>query len=276
MKIADVEISHPDKVIFPDNEITKRDMISYYEKVADHMLPALKDRPLTLQRFPDGIDDDGFYQKKVPDYFPDFIETVSIETEDGTITQVICNNKKSLIYLTNQGVVSFHIWLSKKDKLHQPDEVVFDLDPPENSFEKAKDAAKKIGNFLKEEGKDPKLMTTGKSGFHVWYEVRRDKDFDERRKEVKELAKKMKERHSDLLTMETRTDERDGKVFIDYLRNSYGQTSVCPYSLRPNDSCGVATPLEWDELSRLEKPDQYAINNIFRRLGQKETLPKGL
>lgn len=270
MKIEEIEISNPDKIIFPKKEITKLEMIRYYEKVADKMLPFLKDRPLTLQRFPDGIDTDGFYQKKAADYFPAFIETVFIETEEGTNTQVVCNTKKALIYLANQGTITFHIWLAKKDEMHKPDKVVFDLDPPKDSFEKVKVATEKVGVFLRKEGKEPNLMSTGKSGFHIWYPERRDKSFDDRREEVKALAYKMEKEHPDILTTATRKNKREDKVFVDYLRNAYGQTSVCPYSLRPIESCGVATPLKWDELSKIEKPDQYTISNIFRRLAQKD------
>src|SRR5690554_2022938 len=129
MKIAGIAISNPDKIIFPDAHITKLQMVQYYHKTAKKMLPFLKDRPLTLHRFPDGIGESGFYQKNAAEYFPDFIKTVKVETEDGENTQVICNSKKSLIYLTNQGTVSYHIWLSKKDNLHKPDKVVLDLDP---------------------------------------------------------------------------------------------------------------------------------------------------
>jgi len=270
MKIAEIEISNPDKLIFTDRKITKLDMVQYYEKITDKILPYLKDRPLTLQRFPDGIDKDGFYQKNASDYFPDFIDTVSVETEEGTNTQIICNSKKSLIYLANQGTVTFHVWLAKKDKLHNPDKVIFDLDPPKDAFDEVKEATQKIGDFLRERGKEPQLMTTGKSGFHVWYSVKRVKSFDDRREEIKELAHKMEEKHPGLLTTATRKNKREGKVFVDYLRNAYGQTSVCPYSLRPVESCGIATPLKWDELSKIEKPDQYTLENIFRRLGQKE------
>lgn len=271
MKIEGVDISNPEKIIFPEKEITKLDLVNYYEKIANNILPYMKDRPLTLQRFPDGIDKDGFYQKNISDYFPDYVDTVSIETEDGTNTQVICNSKKTLIYLANLGTVTFHIWSSKQDQLHKPDKIVFDLDPPpEASFDKVKEAVKNIGDFLKEMGKSPKLMTTGKSGFHIWYNERRDKNFDERRKEVKELAVNLKEKHSDLLTTATRKEKRDGKIFLDYLRNSYGQTSVCPYALRANASCGVATPLDWYELSKIDRPDAYNYDNIFRRLAHKK------
>lgn len=269
MQIEGVDISNPDKLLFPDKGITKADMVEYYHRVADRMLPFMKDRPLTLQRFPDGIGEQGFYQKKAADYFPDFIDRVKIETKDDTQEQVICNSKKSLVYLANQGTITFHVWLSRKDKLHRPDRVVYDLDPPEDSFELVKEATKKVGDFLRETDLEPELMTTGKSGFHLYFTRRRTKDFDDVRAEAKELAEEMSARYPDLLTTETRKDKRKGRVFVDYLRNAYAQTAVCPYSLRPIPSAGIATPIGWDELSKIDSPDKYHIGNIFRRLSQK-------
>ena len=270
MEISGVEISHPEKVIFPKKNITKGDMATYYDKIADRMLPFLKDRPLTLNRFPAGIDKQGFYQKNASDYFPDFIKTVEVETEEGTNTQIICNNKKTLLYLVNQNTVAFHIWLSRKDKLRQPDKVVFDLDPPEDSFEKVKEAARVLRNFLRKKKKEPQLMTTGQSGFHLAYDIRRGKDFDELKKELRALAEEVTALRPDLLTTKIRKDQREGKIFVDYLRNSYAQTGVCPFSLRPNEEAGIATPLEWEELSKMESAYQYNYDNIFRRLGQKK------
>lgn len=268
MEIAGVEITHPDKVIFPKKNLTKADMANYYDKIADRMLPFMKDRPLTLQRFPNGIGEAGFYQKSISDYFPKYIKTVEIETEEGTNTQIICNDKKSLLYLVNQGTVSFHIWLSRKDKLRQPDKVVFDLDPPENAFEKVKEAAKVVRNYLKKQKKDPQLMTTGQNGFHLYYDVRRGKDFDEVKKEARKVAEEVTKLRPDLLTTKIRKDQREGKIFVDYLRNAYAQTAVCPYSLRANEEAGVATPLAWEELSKLKSASYYTIDNIFNRLGQ--------
>lgn len=268
MEIAQVEITHPEKIIFPQKKITKGDMAEYYNKIADRMLPFMKDRPLTLQRFPNGIKDAGFYQKSVADYFPDFIKTVEIDTEEGKNTQIICNDKRTLLYLVNQGTVSFHIWLSRKDKLRQPDKVVFDLDPPEDSFAKVKEAAKVVRNYFKKQKKDPHLMTTGQSGFHLFYSVRRGKDFDDIKKEARKVAEEVTKLRPDLLTTKIRKDQREGKIFVDYLRNAYAQTSVCPYSLRPNEEAGIATPLEWEELSKLESAATYHFENIFKRIGQ--------
>ncbi|GHA28201.1 ATP-dependent DNA ligase [Salinimicrobium marinum] len=268
MELSGIEITHPEKIIFPEKNITKGDMAAYYDKIADKMLPYLKDRPLTLHRFPSGIEDQGFYQKNASDYFPGFIKRVEIETEEGTNTQIICNDKKTLLYLVNQNTVAFHIWMSKKDKIREPDKVVFDLDPPENSFDKVKEAAKVLRNFLRKKKKDPELMTTGQSGFHLSYEIRRGKDFDTIKKELRAMAEEVTNLRPDLLTTKIRKDQRGGKIFVDYLRNAYAQTAVCPYSLRPNKEAGIATPLEWEELSKMESASQYNYNNIFRRLGQ--------
>lgn len=263
MKISGVEISNPDKVLFPKEKITKRQLVGYYEKMAEAMLPYLKNRPLTLHRFPDGVQEQGFYQKNASDYFPDFIKTVSVKTEEETNTQVYCNSKKSLIYLANQGTIGFHIWLAKIDKLHKPDKIVFDLDPPENSFKKVKKAARIIGDFFKEKGKDPQLMTTGQNGLHVWYTQRRTKNFDSVREEIKSLAQQMEKQHPDLLTTAVRKNKRNGKIFVDYLRNAYGQTSVCPYSVRPNKHAGIAKPISWEELEDLQAADQFRLLDIL-------------
>lgn len=259
MKVAGVEISHPEKIIFPKLKITKLEMVQYYEQTAKKMLPYLKNRPLTLHRFPNGIDEDGFYQKNAADYFPDYIKTVQVETEAGENTQILCNTQKSLVYLANQGTVAFHIWLSKKDKLYKPDKVVFDLDPPKNSFEKVKKAAKTTGDFLRKKGVEPNLMTTGQNGFHVWYKIQRRNTYDELRPKLKEWVQELEEQEPELFTTSVRKNKRDGKIFLDYLRNAYAQTSVCPYSLRPNESAGIATPIEWKELDKIKGADEFGL-----------------
>lgn len=269
MEIEEIEITHPEKVIFPKKNITKGDMANYYDRIAERMLPHLRDRPLTLNRFPNGIGEPGFYQKNASDYFPDFIKRVEVETEEGINTQILCNNKKSLIYLVNQNTVAFHTWLSRKDRMRQPDKVIFDLDPPEASFEKLKEAAKVLRNFLRKHKKEPEIMTTGQKGVHLYYPIRRGKDFDEVKKETRKIAEEVTRLRPDLLTTKIRKEQRDGKIFVDFLRNAYSQTGVCAYSLRPNEEAGIATPIDWEEIAKLESASFYNIDNIFRRLGQK-------
>lgn len=246
-------------------------MAGYYEKISDKILPYLKDRPLTLKRFPQGINGTGFYQKNAADYFPGFIQRIEVETEEGINTQIICNNKKSLLYLVNQNTVSFHLWLSRKDKLRQPDKVIFDLDPPENSFDKVKEAAKVLKNYLKKKKKEAHLMTTGQNGLHIYYDIRRGKNFDEIKKEARKIAEELTQLRPDLLTTKIRKNQREGKIFVDYLRNVYGQTAVCPFLLRSNEEAGIATPLEWEELSKLESAAYFNFSNMFKRLGNKNT-----
>ena len=261
MKIAGVAISNPDKIIFPKGKITKLEMVQYYEKVADQMLPYMENRPLTLHRFPNGIKGDGFYQKSASDYFPDFIKTVQIKTEDGSNTQILCNSKKSLIYLANQGTIAFHIWLSKKDMLYKPDKVVFDLDPSSNSFEQLKEAANIVGDYFRKKARDPQVMTTGQRGLHVSFSIRRTKTYDELKETVKEHAIALEKKHPKLFTTAIRKNQREGKIFLDYLRNSYAQTSVCPFSLRPNEKAGIAMPLDWKDLEKVKSADSFNLSN---------------
>lgn len=269
MEIEGVEISHPDKLIFPEKRVSKADMVHYYQRVADHMLPHLRDRPLRLERFPDGIGESGFVQKKAADYYPGYISTLMVETDKGKQEQILCNGKKTLIYLANQGTVSFHTWLSRRDKPDQPDQVIYDLDPSDQDFNKLKEAVRIVRDQLQDAGHQPELMSSGKSGFHVVCRIRRGKHFDSLREEVRAQAVQLAEAHPDLLTTEVSKDKRKGRIFVDYLRNAYGQTSICPFSLRATKRAGVATPLDWSELSKLDRPDAYTIDNIFRRLSQK-------
>lgn len=260
MKIDQISISHPDKIIFPKKKITKGDIARYYEQVANKILPFLKNRPLTLQRFPSGIEEKGFYQKNVSDYFPKFIKRVEIETEEGINTQFVCNNKKALLYLVNQNTLTFHIWPSRIDKIRQPDKVIFDLDPPQESFQKVKQAVRAVHSFLIEKNINPQLMSTGQNGFHLFYSIRRGKNFDKVKEQVHEMAENMVKRHPNLLTTKLRKDQREGKVFVDYLRNEYGQTSVCPYSLRANEAAGIAMPLDWKDFPKIKSADAYNFN----------------
>lgn len=266
MKIAGVEITHSEKIIFPSKKITKGDMAKYYEKVGDFMLPYLRNRPLTLKRFPAGIKKEGFYQKNASDHFPKFIKLIKVETEDGINTQILCNNKKSLIYLVNQNTLAFHIWLSRKDKIRQPDKIIFDLDPPKNSFAKVKEAAKMLRIYLKKRKIEANLMTTGQNGLHVYYDIRRGKDFEEIKMQVRKMAEELVDLHPDLLTTKLRKDQREGKIFVDYLRNAYAQTAICPYSLRSNREAGIATPIKWEELDQLESATYYNFSNILDRI----------
>lgn len=268
-----IEVANLDDVIFPDEEVTQGDLIDIYRRLADTMLPHLEGRPLTMQRFPDGIQKEGFYQREAPDYFPDWIRRVSVEVGEADEEQpeVICDSEATLVYLADQGLVTPHVWLSRADRLHYPDKLIFDLDPPDSDFEPVHLAADSLHDLLDNLRLVPYVMTTGSRGAHVVVPLDRSADFDTVRGFAKDVAEMLAQREPDRLTVAVRKDKRGDRLFLDYLRNAYAQNSVAPYALRAKPGAPVATPLDWDELSDAGLHSQsYTVKNIFRRLGQKE------
>ena len=269
----EIEISNRDKVLFPDDGITKGELVDYYHRISDVMLPHIKDRPVMMQRFPDGIKGPGFYHKEAPDYFPDWIGRVSVELKEkeGRQSLVVCNDAATLVYLADQGCITPHVWLSRGDKVNQPDRLVFDLDPEGDDFDAVRFAARALKDILEEVGLVPFVMTTGSRGLHVVTPIERSVDFDAARGFARDLANVLAGRHPDRLTTETRKENRKGRLLLDYLRNSYGQTAVPPYAVRANPGAPVATPIDWKKLGdRKLRSQSYNIRNIFRRLGHKD------
>ena len=268
-----LEMGNLDKVIFPDIGLTQGGLLRYYRKISAVMLPHLKDRPLTLQRFPDGIDADGFYQKKIPDYFPGWITTAEIDVKEkrGSQHQVVCNTEAALAYLVDQGCITFHIWQSRKDKLEHPDRMIFDLDPAGEDFGPVREGAFRLRKLLEKIGLSPFVMTTGSRGLHVVVPLQRRYDFDTVRQFARNVAETLADRDPDRFTTEMSKKKRKGRLFLDYLRNSYGQNSVAPYAVRAKPGAPVATPIEWDELKSSNLHSQtYTVQNILRRMGQKQ------
>jgi bifunctional non-homologous end joining protein LigD len=267
----EIEVSNADKVFFPESGITKGDLAEYYGRIAGTMLPHVADRALSLHRFPDGIDGGGFFQKETPDYFPDWIPRKSLEKEGGTVEYPVCEDEATLVYLADQGCITPHVWLSRVDRPRNPDRLIFDLDPPEDSSEMPPlhDAVRAVREVLDSVDLPSFLMTTGSAGYHVLAPLDRSAGFDGARELSKRLARSVMDLAPEITTVAQRKNRREGKVFVDYLRNSYAQTSVAPYSVRALPGAPVATPMEWDELSGSE-PRSWSIENIFRRLGQRE------
>jgi bifunctional non-homologous end joining protein LigD len=265
-----LELSNLDKVFFPDANITKGDLVDYYERVAEHALPYAKDRPLSMERYPDGIEAEGFFQKRVPDYFPDWIETIRVKKKDGSNEQVMANNAATLAYLANQGMITPHVGLSRKDRIQRPDRVIFDLDPSDDDFSKVQAAAEAVHELCEELGLKTFVMTSGSRGLHVYIPTDRGLDFDAARETAKALAAVLVERFPNTLTTEQRKNKRGDRVFLDILRNAYGQTTVLPYAVRARPGAPIATPLDWDEaLASKMTPTKYTVKNIFQRLAQK-------
>jgi bifunctional non-homologous end joining protein LigD len=266
-----VTLSRPDKLIFPEDRITKSGLLDHYLAVADLLLPHLRERPLSLQRFPDGIDESGFYQKKAADHFPDWIASaeVAVKGTGGRQRQTVCNDQATLAFLVDQAVITPHPWLARTGHLDHPDVMIFDLDPPGADFGIVRDAARALADCLREIGLLPYVMTTGSRGLHVVVPLDRSVDFDGVRDFASRAADALAERHPDTLTAEQRKSKRKGRLYLDVMRNAYGQTSVMPYSLRAKPGAPVATPLAWDELGADGlTARRYHIGNLFRRLGQ--------
>jgi len=263
-----IKFTHTDKILFPKSGILKNDLITYYEKIADYLLPYLKNHPLTMQRFPNGIIEEGFFQKNAPQYFPDWIETEEIRKVGGWVNQVICDTKETLLYLVNQYVVTFHISLSTIDNIEYPDKLIFDLDPPKEDFSLAIEGAKALRKVLENDlGFTSFLMTTGSKGLHVIVPLVQKEDFNEVHAFVKSISNYIAAQNPTKFTTAIRKNKREGRLYIDYLRNSYGQTSVAPYSVRAIEKAPVATPIFWSELDDKKLNAQlWNIQNIFSRL----------
>ena len=265
-----VEITHPDKVLFPGDGITKADLASYYERVSDWMLPHVRARPVSMQRFPDGIEKPGFFHKDIPDYFPDWVRRVEVPKEDGAVTHAITCDADTLVYLVGQNTITPHVWLSRADRVWQPDRLVFDLDPAGRDFTAVRRAARWTGELLRELGLAPFTQVTGSNGIHVWAPLRRRPGFDEVRSFARDAAAVLAERHPDELTVEMRKAKRQGRILVDVMRNGYAQTAVPPYAVRPRPGAPVAAPLEWDELSDSKlRPDRWTVRSVLRRLSAK-------
>lgn len=265
-----VEVSNASKMLFPDIGLTEGELADYYDQVAGTMLPHLRGRPLSMQRFPRGIDERGFYAKEMPDYFPDWIDHVDIEVlGTGAIQpQVVCNNAATLIYLVDQACVTPHTWLSRAPHLNQPDKLIFDLDPPQ-SFETAREAARTLRVLLAELELPAYLMTTGSRGLHIGIPLDGQADFDAVRAFAVDLAEALAQRAPDKLTTETRKNARRGRLFLDYLRNSYAQTSVPPYAVRARPGAPVATPIPWEELDDPELTSaRYTVANVRDKIAR--------
>jgi bifunctional non-homologous end joining protein LigD len=269
--VTTVEITHPDKVLFPDDGITKADLASYYARVAEWMLPHLSGRPVSMQRFPDGIDGKGFFHKDIPDYFPPWIRRVEVPKAKGTVTHVIVCDAATLVYLVGQNTITPHVWISRADRLWQPDRMVIDLDPPPGGdFAAVRRAARNSGELLGELGFTPFAQVTGSKGIHVWTPLRRRASYDDVRALARDIGRVLAARHPDELTTEFRKAERGGRILVDTARNGYAQTAVPPYAVRPRPGAPVATPIDWDELSDSKlRPDRWTTRNVLRRLAAK-------
>jgi bifunctional non-homologous end joining protein LigD len=265
-----IEVTHPDKVLFPGpRPLTKLDLVDYYRRIAPIMLPYLAGRPVVMQRFPDGIQGAGFFHKDIPDYFPDWVDRVTLPKKGGIVTHVVCNNAATLVYLASQACITPHVWLSRADRPRHPDRLIFDLDPPDDGFAPVRRAARLVGDLLSDLGLTTYVTTTGSRGAYVVVPLDRRADFDVVRTFARDAAAVLVRGHPRELTMEPRVADRGGRLYLDTGRNAYAQSAAPPYAVRARSGAPVATPITWRELARPSLDARsYRADNLFRRLAR--------
>lgn len=248
-----VEIQRPDKVLFPDAGITKADLARYAALVAPVRSSYVEGRPVLMRRFPDGIDEEGFYQRSVPDHFPEWVDRVVVSREGAKEeTLVALGSAATEAYLADQGVVEVHSWSSRRGHLDRPDRLVFDLDPPEgSSFEVVREGAFSLKGLLERVGLAPFAIVTGSKGVHVVAPLEPSVGFDVVRGLARALGRVLVGGAGDRFTLEQRRAKRGGRVFVDVFRNGWGQTAVAPYSVRALPGAPVAAPVGWEELEEV-------------------------
>jgi bifunctional non-homologous end joining protein LigD len=267
-----VQVTHPEKVLFPDDGITKGELVAYYRTVAPRMLPLIGGRPVTMQRFPDGIGRGGFLQKQVGRHFPDWIERVTApnrRTRQATVrdevTYVVCRHPDDLAYLANQGCVTPHVWLSRTPDIHHPDQMVFDLDPASDDLGVLRAAASSLHGLLEELGLSAYLKSSGSRGLHVVVPLVPAADTDTVKVFSIAVAEALAARHPDDFTTEGRIANRHGRLYLDIGRNGYAQTMAAPYAVRARPGAPVSVPLDWSELDGF-RPGRHTVRDIADRL----------
>jgi len=262
-----IEITNPDKVLFPDDGFTKADLVGYYEAVAPSMLPHTRDRLATLERYPDGIAAHRFFNKDAPKHFPDWIDRATVPKKGGTVDHVVIGDAATLVYLAQQACVTPHVTLHRADDLEHPDQLMLDLDPSTDDFSIVRTIALVLREILEDLGLFSVVKTSGSRGLHIVVPLDRSTDFPTVRSFAFDVAELLALRDPDRVTVETSKVERRDRLFVDWLRNSFGQHAVAPYGVRARRGAPVAMPLDWDEVEDPQlDPRAWSIKTAVDRL----------
>lgn len=270
-----LHLTNQNKVYFPKDGITKGDIIHYYNEVSELILPYLKDRPESMNRFPNGIDSPSFYQKDVDvDKIPKWLKTKKVfsESNNADIDYLICNNKETLLYMANLGCIEMNPWNSTTKHIQNPDWLVIDLDPAGNDFAPVVTTALVVKEVLDELETECLCKTSGASGLHIYIPLGAKYDYDSIKILGELIAKEVQSRLPDITSIERSIKKRKNKLYIDFLQNRRGQTLAAPYSVRPKPGATVSTPLEWSEVNEKLHPSQFTIKNVLKRFEKKGDL----
>jgi bifunctional non-homologous end joining protein LigD len=272
-----VAVSNPNKPFYPADGYTKADVMSYYRAVAPRLLPFLKDRPVTLERLPDGVGRTHFWQKNTPASYPRWIPRVALEAETGKLVDyALVNDLPALLYLVNQGALTFHPWLSRVGSLDRPDFVLFDLDPGAGAFADAVFVARRLREELRAAGRAAAVKTTGKRGLHVLVPWRDAGGYDAARGWATDVAARVAAAVPDRATADARKARRGRRVYIDVLQNARGHHAVPPYVLRPVRGAPASAPLNWSELRPDLDPARFTLRTLPARLARQKRDPMAL
>ncbi len=281
----ELKLTNQNKIYFPHDDITKGDVITFYQSISQYILPHLRARPQSMNRYPNGIEGLSFFQKDAPEETPEWIETQKVfsESSDKYINYIICNDKATLAYLNNLGCIELNVWTSKIQKADHPDYLVLDLDPSEkNSFEDVIETAQTVKEVLDLAGVEGYPKTSGSSGIHIYIPMNAKYSYEQVKDFGHLLMQMVQQKLPDLTTLERSLQKRDkNKIYLDYLQNRSGQTLASVYSLRPKDGAPVSMPLEWSEIKNGLKPTDFNIYNALDRIKEKgdifkPTLGKGI
>lgn len=266
-EIHGVRVTHPDKILYPDEGITKRDLAEYYLLVADRMLPYVKSRPLAIVRCPDGIEGERFFQKHPGHVAPEELHRVTIREKQGNDTYLTIENAEGLVALAQISAVEIHVWGSKTDMIEKPDVIVLDLDPaPDVTWKRVIAAAIELRDFLGELGLKSFVKTSGGKGLHLCVPLRRAHAWPAVREFSELIARTVERIAPDRYVANMSKKRRVGKIFVDYLRNERGSTSIAAFSTRAKPAAPLSVPLTWKELPRIKSADQFQLRNISKRL----------
>ena len=262
----DVPITHPDKVLFPDDGITKADLAAYYRDAAPQMVPLVTDRPVSMQRYNAGIARGGFFQKNLPKGAPGWLRTATVAKRDGTVTHPLVTDAAALVWLANQNCITPHVWPARADRPDRPDRMIFDLDPSDDDFGLVRRSALTLGEILRTAGVEPWAMTTGSRGLHVVVALRRRHGFTAVRDAAVAIGEELVARNPGELTLAFLKKKRGGRLYVDVNRNGYAATAVAPFGVRARPGAPVATPLRWEELEDLGlTPGRWTLRDVLDR-----------
>ena len=275
-----VEITHPEKIYFPNDKVTKKMVAEYYQSIASYILPFLKDRPESLKRDPGGIKAGGFFHKDAGENAPDFIKSFAVHSESSNkeIDYIICNDKITLAYLNNLGCIELNPWHSTLQKPDKPDYMIIDIDPSEkNNFEQVIDTANAFKKLLDKAGAKSFCKTSGSTGLHIYVPMKKKYDYEEVKNFAHLLCMMVNEMLPDFTTLERNLKMRGNKkIYLDYLQNRSGQTIACVYSLRPKEGATVSMPLHWKEVKKGLTSKQFTIFNAKEIIEKRADIFKGV